>query len=61
MPEAWTEDRDRRQDAWYRRSIEFATDPGLAQAMIERALVAGVPFGWFTGDETYGQFGKLRR
>ena len=36
---------------------EFRTKPQLAQAMLERALDAGVPFdwvGWVTGDEVYG-------
>ena len=28
--------------------------------MIERAIAAGVPFGWFAGDEVYGGNGKLR-
>ena len=34
---------------------EFATKPQLAQAMISRAIAAGVPFAWFTADEVYGQ------
>jgi SRSO17 transposase len=29
--------------------------------MIERALEAGVPFGWVTADEAYGDNGPLRR
>jgi hypothetical protein len=28
--------------------------------MIERAVRAGLPFGWFTADEVYGGNGKLR-
>lgn len=28
--------------------------------MIERALLARVPFAWDTGDEAYGQVGALR-
>jgi SRSO17 transposase len=28
--------------------------------MIGRACAAGVPFGWFAGDEVYGNNGKLR-
>jgi SRSO17 transposase len=34
---------------------EFATKPQLAQAMIGRAIEAGIPFAWFTADEAYGQ------
>ena len=28
--------------------------------MLERALDAGIPFGWVTADEAYGQVGRLR-
>lgn len=38
----------------------FATKPQLLQAMIERTLAAGVPFGWVTADEAYGDNGPLR-
>ena len=34
--------------------VEFATKPQLARRMIGRALAAGVPFAWVTGDEVYG-------
>lgn len=60
LPKAWTADRDRCRDAGVDDSVEFATKPELAQAMLERALDAGVPFGWVTADEAYGQVGKLR-
>ena len=38
----------------------FATKPQLAQQMIERAVTAGVPFGWAAADEAYGDNGPLR-
>lgn len=60
LPKAWTEDRERCRSAGIGDEVEFATKPELAQAMIEQALDAGVPFGWLTGDEAYGQVGKLR-
>jgi SRSO17 transposase len=35
--------------------VEFVAKPRQAQVMIARAAAAGVPFAWFTADETYGQ------
>jgi len=40
--------------------VAFATKPQLARAMLERAFAAGVPSAWVTGDEVYGNDGKLR-
>jgi SRSO17 transposase len=34
--------------------IEFKTKPRLATAMIERAIVAPVPFAWVAADTVYG-------
>jgi SRSO17 transposase len=31
--------------------VKFTTRPRQAQAMISRAIEAGVPFAWFTADE----------
>ena len=36
------------------RDPGFKTKPQLGQAMVKRALAAGVPFGWVTGDTVYG-------
>ena len=41
-------------------SAVFRTKGQLAQLMLKRALEAGVPFAWFTGDEVYGSDRKLR-
>ncbi len=60
LPKEWTADRDRCRAAGIDDDIEFATKPVLARRMIERALDAGVPFGWVTGDEAYGQDTKFR-
>lgn len=38
----------------------FATKPGLAGEMIERAVAAAVPFGWVAAGEVYGQNRGLR-
>ena len=55
LPQSWTEDRDRCRAAGIPDQIEFTTKPRLAQAMLSRAIQAGVPFAWFTADEVYGQ------
>ena len=41
-------------------SVEFATKPQLAQTMLTRALDAGVPCAWVTGDSMYGSSQALR-
>lgn len=55
LPQSWAGDRDRCREAGIPQEAEFATKPAQAQAMISRAIAAGVPFAWFTADETYGQ------
>jgi hypothetical protein len=52
LPEKWTADRGRCRAAGIGDEVAFATKPKLAQAMLERAVQAGVPFGWFAADET---------
>lgn len=60
LPESWTADRERCRAAGVPDGVEFATKPRQAMAMIERALAAGVPFGWVTADEAYGQAKYMR-
>jgi SRSO17 transposase len=60
LPKEWAADRERRQEAAVPASVEFQTKPQLARAMLERALAAGVPFTWVTGDEVYGGDRRLR-
>jgi SRSO17 transposase len=60
LPASWTDDRNRCRTAGVPDEVEFATKPRQAQAMIARALAAGVPFAWFTADEAYGQAKFLR-
>jgi SRSO17 transposase len=61
LPKVWAEDWARRAEAWVGEDVEFATKPELAMRMIARAIDAGVPAGWVTGDEVYGQHSGLRR
>src|SRR5215211_1354282 len=60
LPEEWAADAARRDAAGVPAAVEFRTKPELAQAMLERALEAGVLAGWVTGDEVYGGDRRLR-
>ena len=60
LPREWAEDPARRTEAGVPAAVEFRTKPQLAQAMLERALDAGVPAAWVTGDEVYGGDRRLR-
>ena len=60
LPKEWTDDRERCTAAAVPEAVEFATEPRLAQRMIERALTAGVPVSWVLGDEVYGNDRRLR-
>jgi SRSO17 transposase len=60
LPKAWTEDRERCQVAGIGDQVAFQTKPQLGQTMLERAVAAGVPFGWVTGDSVYGADRSLR-
>lgn len=59
-PQAWTTDRDRCRKAGIPEARRFATKPQLAQPMLVRALAAGVPARWGTGDRVYGADRRLR-
>ena len=60
LPEAWAADAARRQEAGMPVATPFRTKPQLAKAMLERAVAAGVPAAWVTGDEVYGGDRRLR-
>jgi SRSO17 transposase len=60
VPRGWIEDPDRCRAAGIPEGVGFATKPALATQMLARALDAGVPAAWVTGDEVYGADPKLR-
>lgn len=60
LPRCWTNDPARCAAAGIPQEVEFATKPALAQAMIGRALDAGVPTRWVAADEVYGADPNLR-
>ena len=60
LPQSCAGDRDRCRAAGIPDEVEFTTKPRQVQAMLARAIEAGVPFAWFTADEAYGQAKYLR-
>jgi SRSO17 transposase len=60
VPRGWIDDPDRCRAVGIPAQVGFATKPALAQAMLTRALDAGVPAAWVTGDEVYGADPRLR-
>jgi hypothetical protein len=54
LPQGWIDDPARCRAAGVPDQVGFATKPALAQAMIARALDAGVPAAWVTGDAVDG-------
>ncbi|MER9651722.1 IS701 family transposase [Mesorhizobium sp. M0199] len=61
LPESWTKDRARCARASIPETVEFATKPKMARAMVEAALDAGVPCAYVLGDAVYGADSSLRR
>jgi SRSO17 transposase len=60
LPKSWTDDPERCRAAGIPDHVGFATKPVLATRMITRALDAGAPAAWVTGDEVYGANPTLR-
>jgi SRSO17 transposase len=60
LPQGWIDDPARCQAAGVPTQRAFATKPELARMMPERTLEAGVPAGWVTADEVYGNSPALR-
>jgi len=60
LPKGWADDPARRAAAGVPAGVAFRTKPELARAMLARALDAGVPARWVTGDEVYGGDRRLR-
>lgn len=60
LPRSWTADPARCAAAGIPGKTAFATKPKLARRMIGRALDAGIPAAWVTGDEVYGADPGLR-
>jgi len=55
LPKTWTADPDRCAQAGVPPDVEFQTRPEQVRDMAAAVLAAGVPFGWLTADEEFGQ------
>jgi SRSO17 transposase len=60
LPRSWTGDRQRLAAAGVPEGTGFRAKPQLLELMIDRAVAAGIPFGWIAADEAYGDNGPLR-
>lgn len=60
LPESWTEDRARRDEARIPDEVSFKTKPQLALEIIERALHAGIPGDILLADSAYGDSADFR-
>ena len=60
LPEAWLVDRARCQRAGIDDDVARQPKTELAREMILRALDAGIPARWVTGDAVYGESHRLR-
>src|ERR687886_19044 len=61
LPGRWIGDPARRAAAGIPAGLALTTKPKLGLAMLDRALEAGVPFAWVTGDSVYGADHRIRR
>ena len=50
LPQEWLADPERAQGAGIPATVTCQTTPPLAQELLQRALAAGVPATWVTGD-----------
>ena len=60
LPKDWISDRERCRAAGIGGDVEFATKPDMGLRMLQRAVESGIPFGWVTADEVYGQTSRIR-
>jgi SRSO17 transposase len=60
LPQEWTEDPERREEAGVPEEITFQNKIELAQLMLERAFGAEVPARWVVADSLYGRSHEFR-
>ena len=60
LPASWAHDAERRRAARVPERVAFRTKPRLGRRLLAHALGRGLPVGWVTGDEVYGNDPGLR-
>jgi SRSO17 transposase len=60
LPEVWTNDKKRRQQAGIPESVKFQTKSQIALDQIRQAVAEGVPRGVLVADAGYGNDGQFR-
>lgn len=61
LPEAWTEDPERRREARIPADVKFATKPELALQLLRRAVADEIPAGLVLADQAYGTSREFRK
>jgi SRSO17 transposase len=61
LPQEWTDDEGRRQQASIDERVTFKTKPQLARDLLADLYAGGVAPPWATGDEVYGRDSALRK
>jgi SRSO17 transposase len=61
LPEAWTDDRERRQKTGIPDTVAFQTKPQIALAQIRQAVLEQVPTGPVLADAAYGNDAQFRQ
>jgi SRSO17 transposase len=61
LPESWTEDRARRDEARIPADVQFTTKTALSLQLMQRALNDGIPPGLVLGDQAYGTSREWRK
>ena len=54
LPEGWSEDDERREEAGVPSSVAFCAKPELGLEMVQTAVTHQIPFRWVGGDCVYG-------
>jgi SRSO17 transposase len=61
LPEAWTDDRERREKTGVPDTLDFQTKPQIALAQMRQALQEAVPTGAVLADAAYGNDAQFRQ